>query len=124
MKLNWVAPRERFDHMHVSNVVEDGQALSLTCTYRCPQCEKGVLLTRENLERRSLRRDSNLPLPTARQFEEEAHLHAMQTEAFLDWSCPKCGLAARVYVRPWAGGRHGDSGVDIIALVEEEVTTR
>lgn len=120
MKLHWVDPEQRLDNLHVSSVVENGLARPLTCQYRCPRCSEGVVLTRDNVELRALRRQSNLPPSVARTFDEEAGLHSIRAAAFLDWRCPKCGLAVRVYVRPWAGGRHGDSGSDIIAAVEEQ----
>jgi hypothetical protein len=120
MKLHWVDPEERFDNLHVSNVIEDGQALPLICAYRCLRCGEGVVLTKENLEHRASRRISNLPADVAKQFDEEATLRSLGNAAFLDWPCLKCGLAVRAYVRLWAGGRHGDGGCDITALVEEE----
>jgi hypothetical protein len=124
MKLNWVAPEDRFDNLHVSNVVENGRALPLTCAYKCPQCAEKVVLTKDNLEHRSLRRLSNLSPDVSREFGEAATLRSFGSSAFLDWSCPKCGLAVRAYVQPWVGGRHGDAGCDIIAVVEEYVSAK
>jgi ribosomal protein S27AE len=124
MKSHWVPPEERFDNLHVSSVVQDGQALPLTCLYRCPRCTEGVVLTKENLVDRAPRRFSNLPPSVAKKFDEEAGLRSLGAAAFLDWPCPKCGLAVRAYVKPWFGGRHGDSGSDIIALVEEQIASR
>jgi len=124
MTLNWVPPEHRFDNLHVSNVIEDGQTLPPACAYRCPRCNEGVVLTRDNLEHRSLRRLSNLSPEVAKKFDEAAFLQSLERAAFLDWSCPKCGLAVRAYVKPWAGGRHGDAGCDIVALLEEQMAQR
>ncbi len=121
MNVEWIPPRERFDNLSVSNVVKDGRAQPLTCVYRCPRCGESVLLTRDNLELRARRRISNLPPEEAAEFDRAARVRSLGESPFLDWRCPKCGVAARVYVRPWAGGRHGDSGCDIIALIEHEV---
>lgn len=77
MELHWVDPEERFDNLHVSSVIEDGQSLPLTCLYRCPRCTEGVVLTKENLEHRASRRITNIPAHVAKQFDEEATLRSL-----------------------------------------------
>lgn len=42
----------------------------------------------------------------------------IETCEYLDWYCPKCRLPARVYFKQWAGGRHGDTGINIITVIE------
>src|SRR5262245_39983808 len=119
MKIVWVEPTDRFDVVSVSNEIVDGDALPLGAAYTCGRCGTKLGFDKHTLEMRAARRTTNLPLIVATEIGSAANLRGYGSESFLDWNCPGCGLSARAYIRIWAGGRHGDSGADIVAVAEE-----
>jgi hypothetical protein len=118
LKVMVVPVAERFDGSGVSNVVEDGRALSLYLHYTCPSCAQVVRLSKHDLEVRAKERFSNLQPILAAAIDAWAAGNALGTSPFLDWVCPGCSRGARVYIETWAGGRHGDSGADLKVLAE------
>lgn len=124
MKLQAVKPSMRFDHPNFSNEVEDGRALSMYSTYKCPRCAEVVRFAKHHFELRAAARFSNLPAAVGLLIDRWAEANGVGSQPFLDWLCPGCGLAVRAYARPWAGGRHGDCGTDITALVEVDPDER
>lgn len=118
MKIISVKAAERFDNTEFSNEVVDGRALSIYSAYTCPRCATHVGFQKRDFESGARQHRSNLQPEVARSFDEFAQRHLSDLRDFLDWVCPKCGLAARVYVRFWAGGKHGDHGVILISVIE------
>jgi hypothetical protein len=118
MKIEWIEPSARFDITSFSNTVVDGMAGALSTAYECPRCGTKVGFSKDNFEVRAARRVTSLRVETAAALDEAASARGIETDNYLDWSCALCGLATRAYARGWAGGRHGDHGVDIIAVAE------
>ena len=120
MNIEVTPAASRFDRTAFSNESVAGQALPLTATYTCPRCGERVGFTKSNLEDRARQQASNLRHSVQRSFNQWASENNRVGNPFLDWACPGCGLAVRVYARAWAGGRHGDSGVDLDVVLEAE----
>jgi predicted RNA-binding Zn-ribbon protein involved in translation (DUF1610 family) len=118
VSITQVGAAERFDSVAFSSETIDGAATSMYTHYRCPRCGELIQFAKRDFEHRAPRRLSNLPGELAREIDAWAAQAALREAPFLDWVCPTCGLAARVYVQPWAGGRHGDHGVDLLTVVE------
>ena len=115
-----VDPSARFDNVTFTNVIEDGAASSMYACYTCPECSEAVTLAKEDfLGIRKGQESSNLPPDTATRFDDWAAANELSETSYLDWSCPGCDLVVRAYFQRWAGGRHGDFRVDIVAVVEE-----
>jgi hypothetical protein len=108
----------RFDNTHFSNEVVDGRALPIFATYTCPQCGEKLGFEKSHFEVRSRLKVSNLAPDIDHIFSRYEKSKKIKHTGFLDWSCPKCFLPVRVYVLHWAGGRHGDAGVDITVVTE------
>lgn len=118
MNIDAVDAETRFDNTAFSNEIVDGRALPLTTTYTCPRCAERVGFNKSDFERRAQRQVSNLSPSIQRSFNDWASQHSQAGNPFLDWACPGCALAVRVYARPWAGGRHGDSGINLAVVLE------
>lgn len=117
MKINVVSASLRFEQTGFSNEIVHGRANWLTTTWRCPHCGERVAFSKANFEERAARRLSNLAPEVRRAFDEWASANSEGGRPFLDWTC-RCGLAARVYAHPWAGGHSGDQGVDLGPVLE------
>lgn len=120
MKLDAVSADRRFDQTAFSNEVVDGRALPLITTYTCPRCSERVGFSKQNFEERADSQKSNLDAGLQRAFDDCALRHGEEGKPFLDWRCPGCALAVRVYAHAWAGGRHGDAGVDLTLVLEAQ----
>jgi len=118
MLITQVEAAERFDSVAFSSEIIDGRTTSMYTCYRCPRCGERIQFTRRDFEERAPRRLSNLPSEAALEIDAWAARSALGDAPFLDWVCPACSLPARVYVQPWAGGRHGDHGVKLLTVVE------
>lgn len=110
----------RFDNTEFSNQIMDGRALPLTTVYTCPRCGAQIGFQKVHFEHQAERQASNFSLSIQRSFNEWASLNGQAGNPFLDWACPGYALAVRVYAHPWAGGRHGDSGIDLAVVIEAE----
>ena len=110
--------KERFDNTSFSNIIEDGKSLPLFATYTCPICAEQIGFTKKDFEERSLNNYSNLSKENQILFSKSAREGQFDNLHFLDWYCPKCKIPVRVYVEHWAGGRHGDAGVNIRFTLE------
>lgn len=121
MKLEAANADTRFDQTVFSNEIIDSRALSLSTTYTCPSCSERVAFTKESFEQRARRQVSNLTPELQRALNEWASQNGEAGNPFLDWLCPGCALATRVYAHLWAGGRHGDSGVELTVVLEVRV---
>lgn len=119
MTVHSIDPASRFDNLSVSSEVVDGRSLPIFAKYTCPNCGEAIQFTKQNLQERSLRRLTNLPAKLSAEFDAWAAAQNVAGMPYLDWPCPKCGLAARAYIEVWAGGK-GDSGANIVALAEAE----
>ncbi len=113
-----VPASERFDETALDDVVEDGNAGPLYTRYTCPSCNGQVAFSRVDFESRGLRETSNLTPEHSAALTALAHLANFASNEYLDWYCPGCKMATRVYFQRWAGGRHGDSGVELLVVVE------
>lgn len=118
MKIRFVPADERFDQTAFSNEVVHGEVLGIHTLWRCPRCPQQVRFSKEQFEVRARQRVSNLDVPMRAAFDAWAERHGEASAPFLDWVCPGCGMASRVYVHPWAGGRHGDAGVNLGTVLE------
>lgn len=104
MKFEAATADTRFDQTGFSNEIIDGRSLSLTATYTCPSCSERVGFSRKNFEQRARRQVSNLAPLLQRAFNEWASQNGEAGNPFLDWHCPGCALAVRVYAHPWPAG--------------------
>jgi hypothetical protein len=120
VKISSIQAADRFPNTEFSNEVVDGMALPLTTAYTCSQCSTQIGFHKRDFESGARQHRSNLEPGVARMFDEFAHEHMPDARDYLDWACPRCGLAARVYVRFWAGGKHGDAGVSLLTVVEAQ----
>jgi hypothetical protein len=118
MALTGVKASERFDNAAFENVVEDGMARPLHATYTCPRCGERLGFQKRNFENARRRPHTNLSPEVASCFDEFARSHVGCGRDYLDWLCPKCRLAARVFIEFWAGGRHGHNGFNLITIIE------
>ena len=118
MKIRAVGAEHRFDQTAFADAVIDGFALPLMTTYTCPRCSERVGFSKQNFEQRAPDQMSNLDVSVQQLFNDWASGNGEASNPFLDWLCPGCALAARVYAHLWAGGRHGDSGVDLSVVLE------
>jgi predicted RNA-binding Zn-ribbon protein involved in translation (DUF1610 family) len=118
--ISTIQATERFENTEFSNEVVDGMALPLTTAYTCSQCGTQIGFHKRDFESGARQHHSNLESRVSRRFDEFAREHITDTQDFLDWACPQCGLAARVYVRFWAGGKHGDAGVRLLTVIEAQ----
>jgi hypothetical protein len=120
VKIASVKATERFDSTEFSNQVADGMALSMYAAYTCPRCEERIGFQKRNFEDAVVQSRTNLAPDISNRFDEFAIEHLGRANHYLDWICPGCGLSVRVYLQVWAGGRHGDSGIDLAAVIEAE----
>ncbi|MBF0595195.1 MAG: hypothetical protein HQL22_09530 [Candidatus Omnitrophica bacterium] len=109
---------ERFNNISFSNEVTTGMSMSVFSTYTCPQCAEKIGFTKDHFEKRSKLNFSNLSSEYRLEFDAWEKKNKMGENYYLDWHCPKCNLAARVYIKFWAGGRHGDAGVNLLQVLE------
>ena len=114
MAIVLVPPSDRFDAV----ALEGSSTWPLATIYSCPRCGAEVSFSKDDLFFRSRLAVSNLDQPVASEFDRFAIQSAIDGNGFLDWACPTCSLPARVYVRTWVGGRHGDAGTDLVAVLE------
>jgi len=91
--------------------------MSSVATYSCPSCGTRIGFHRRDFEAAGERR-SNLAEPLQRYLDAYAAGHPALGSDFVDWLCPSCGKAARAYVELWAGGKHGDHGAKLLAVLE------
>ena len=120
MNISNVKANQRFDQTEFNNVALDGQARSIYAIYTCPNCQEQIRFQKSNFERT---RHTNLAPEIEGLFDSFALNHLSDSNHFIDWLCPKCRLAARVYFRTWVGGRHGDYGIDLTEVIEERCET-
>ena len=113
-----VSATERFDEVSMSTEILEGRVTPLHTLYTCPQCGEKVSFSRTDFESRGRRQTSNLSEVHSSAISALAQETGFGADEYLDWYCPTCRLPTRAYFRQWAGGRHGDSGVDIISVVE------
>lgn len=116
MTLAVVRAEQRFSATELSTEVVDGRALPLHTHYSCPTCGQGVRFNRSDLE--AAASSTNLEQQDAERMQREAAGLDVDPQRFLDWYCTGCGGARRVYCKAWAGGRHGDHGVQLGWVLE------
>ena len=108
---------ERFNEISLSTEILDGRATPFHTLYTCPKCAEKVSFSRTDFESRGRHQTSNLSEVLSFAISAFAQESGIGADEYLDWYCPKCRLPTRAYFRQWAGGRHGDSGIDIISVV-------
>ena len=118
MEISSIQAADRFENTEFGNEVLDGVALPLTTTYTCSQCDTQIGFHKRDFECGARENCSKLEPGIARLFDQFAHEAMPDARDYLDRACPRCGLAARVCVRFWAGGNHGDVGVSLLTVVE------
>jgi len=117
MNVNAIPAETRFDNVAFSSEVEGGVALPIHAKYTCPRCSEQIAFRKEHFESRAWRKFSNLSASQQAAFDDWAQSNGYADKAFLDWQCPRCSLAARVYIQHWAGGR-GDGGATLKVVLE------
>jgi len=117
MEITTVNAADRFDNVEFDDSTWDGTARSIYSVYTCPRCGERICFEKRNFENAKRRHQTNLLPDIARCFDELAAENARRMQDFLDWYCPTCGLAARVYVEFWAGGRY-EGGVKLATVFE------
>jgi hypothetical protein len=117
MTVNATPAEARFDSVAFSSEVDDGVALSIYATYTCPRCSERIAFRKDHFESRALRGFSNLSAAQQTAFDAWADQNGHVGKPFLDWQCPRCALAARVYIQLWAGGR-ADAGANLQVVLE------
>lgn len=113
MEVTYVKAIDRFDSVELDNVLDwsDMTVKSMYTIYSCSQCNEKIRFQTRAFEKVWKRRDwSNILREIALCFDKFACENGLNLKYFLDWQCPKCGLAARVLIESWAGGRHADYG--------------
>lgn len=120
MNIFKVQAADRFDNTEFTNEVEDGRARSIYSAYTCPGCATPIGFHKRDFQDGARQQRTNLASGVATRFDEFARTNGIGTDDFLDWICPKCRLAARVYVQFWAGGRHGDCGITLLTVIEAQ----
>jgi uncharacterized Zn finger protein (UPF0148 family) len=113
-----VSATDRFDEVALSTEILDGRVAPLHTVYTCPSCGEQVSFSRMDFESRGRRETSNLASQHSQVMSALAQTVGVGGDMYLDWYCPKCRLPARAYFRQWAGGHHGDSGINIITVIE------
>ena len=119
MNVRAIPAEARFDNTVFSSEVDDGTALPIYATYTCPRCSEHVGFRKDHFESRAARKLSNLTRAQQAVIDTWASDNGCAGKAFLDWHCPGCGLAARVYIEHWAGGR-ADAGANLKIVIEAE----
>jgi len=108
-------PCERLTKDYFSSEVEDTELYSF---YECPRCHEKVGFERKNFEKHYRSTFSNLSSEDAAHIDAFVAAQPFKRDSFLDFYCPRCRLAVRLYFSFWAGGKHGDNGFDIDKVVE------
>ena len=116
-----IEPVQRFGNCSFSNVVHGGMASPVYAVYTCPSCREDVRFEKRHFEERANHTYTDLPTQIAAWFDKDAKNRGLSDCDYLDWLCPKCELAVRTYVRKWAGGHHGDSGAELVLVMEERM---
>jgi phage FluMu protein Com len=119
MNVSATPAEARFDNVAFSTEVDDGFALPIYAKYTCPRCSEQIAFQKVHFESRAWRKLSNLSAAAQTIFDEWARNNGYAGKAFLDWQCPRCSLAARVYIQHWAGGR-GDGGANLKVVLESD----
>jgi predicted RNA-binding Zn-ribbon protein involved in translation (DUF1610 family) len=119
MQITSIEAKHRFDKTEFSDDFWDGRAQSIYTVYICPQCGEGIQFQRKNFER-ALERHPwiNVTPETARSFDDFARKHFGDCKNYLDWVCPNCGLATRVYMGFCGGDHHGTIRISLIDVLE------
>ena len=112
---------ERLTKNYFSNEVEDTELRSF---YECPRCHEKIGFERKNFEKHYEANFTNLSSEDARRIDAFIAAQPFKPGSFLDFYCPCCHLAVRLYFSFWAGGKHGDNGFDIHKIVEFDSTSR
>jgi len=99
MKIANVKANERFDQTEFSDEVTDGRALSIYSACTCPNCSRKIGFQKSDFLNMQHPSRTNLSTEVAARFDAFAREHFPDLRGFLDWNCPGCRLAARVYVR-------------------------
>lgn len=108
---------ERLSSTGFSSEVVDGQALSIYSYYTCT-CGQKIRFDEGNLKKAEKNPKSCIEESEQSAIEATASEFLDRNDSFLDFFCPACRKPVRLYFQPWAGGRHGDSGIEWRFIVE------
>jgi len=116
MNIIYAEAKDRFTETAFSSLIIDNIARSIYTIYTCPACGQEILFKQINFREDSS--SSSLSQDHSSAILMEAIAKNLDQKGYLDWYCPKCHIAARVYFSQWYGGRLGDDGVDLIGVFE------
>jgi len=108
--------RDRF-FADKSPVTEEGCKPVL---YTCGNCGYGIVFNRDNLLAGERNRKTKLSQEDAIRFDEIAKKNKIENLRFLDFYCPHCEIAVRIYYETQFGGHHGDSFFNIKYVIEKK----
>lgn len=115
MEPHQVSPKMRFT---LTEWVAEAPLWPYVTIYSCGSCGQELAFSKNDFAERPARRRSNLEWPIRQEFDELASQQKLASLPFLDWSCIKCKMAARVYVKQVGGPNHGDLTTELVALFE------
>ena len=87
--------------------------------YRCPNCNELLLFCLKDLDKHSQLRHSNRSKEDFKQFNMAGNKGC---SSFLDFYCPSCKSATKIYYQAWAGGRFTDGyELKFVGLLKKNV---
>ena len=81
--------------------------------YRCPDCKIEIGFKDKDFQKHSRSNFSNLNKTDSILFDRFVVDSKLKAESYIDFYCPTCNKATRIYFSDGYGGRHGDYGVNI-----------
>lgn len=88
--------------------------------YTCGNCGYGIVFSKDNLLSGERNRKTKLSQEDALGFDEIAKQKKIEGLSFLDFYCPQCNLAVRIYYETQFGGHHGDSSFSLKYVIEKK----
>ena len=96
---------------------EDWQ-ISPQTLYQCSVCGETIAFSLTDLDKHAFSKFTNLSAEDSAQIEILINESKVQGfNSFIDFYCPKCKKAIRVYYQSWAGGRY-TNGHKLLFLVD------
>jgi len=81
-----------------------------TSDVACPNCQTKTSVNFKDLEKHQHSNFSNLKTDDQNEIAELAKRIPGLPNSFLDYYCPNCQTATRIYYESWGGGKHGEHG--------------
>ncbi len=76
-------------------------------TYRCLFCKNEISFRNQDFQKHSKSNFSNLNIDDSKLLDKFIAKNNIKTESFIDFYCPKCKKATRLYYIDSYGGKHG-----------------